>query len=124
MRTEYVPGCRHDGVSKRPAGTVPASIAPRSASSPRSIWIQPPSLAGRREVARLHAEMLAVMKGDRVQRRLPAFVQFLRTDPQFYAKSADELLMRAAWIAKKFDAKASLFFGYLPRARFRDQAGA
>jgi uncharacterized protein (DUF885 family) len=26
--------------------------------------------------------------------------------------------MHAAWIAKKFDAKASLYFGYLPRARF------
>jgi len=28
------------------------------------------------------------------------------------------LLMRASWIAKKFDGKASQFFGYLPRARF------
>ena len=26
--------------------------------------------------------------------------------------------MRAAWIAKRFDGKASQFFGYLPRARF------
>ena len=26
--------------------------------------------------------------------------------------------MRAAWIAKRFDAKAAQFFGYLPRARF------
>jgi uncharacterized protein (DUF885 family) len=52
-------------------------------------------------------------KGD-----FPAFLQFLRADPQFYARSADELLMRAAWIAKKFDGKAAQFFGYLPRARF------
>jgi len=29
--------------------------------------------------------------------------------------------MRAAWIAKKFDGKASQFFGYLPRARFAIQ---
>jgi uncharacterized protein (DUF885 family) len=28
------------------------------------------------------------------------------------------LLMRASWIAKKFDGKASQYFGYLPRARF------
>jgi uncharacterized protein (DUF885 family) len=52
-------------------------------------------------------------KGD-----LPAFLEFLRIDPQFYAKTPEELLMRAAWIAKRFDGKASLFFGYLPRMRF------
>ncbi|HEY1227661.1 MAG TPA: DUF885 family protein, partial [Ramlibacter sp.] len=49
---------------------------------------------------------------------LPAFQAFLRSDPQFYARSADELLMRAAWIAKKFDGKADQYFGYLPRRRF------
>jgi uncharacterized protein (DUF885 family) len=52
-------------------------------------------------------------KGD-----FPAFLKFLRTEPRFYAKTADELLMRAAWIAKKFDGKAPQYFGYLPRARF------
>src|SRR5437660_724912 len=36
----------------------------------------------------------------------------------FYAPSPEELLMRAAWIAKRFDGKAGQFFGYLPRARF------
>ena len=46
------------------------------------------------------------------------FFEFLRTDPRFYAKSPEELLMRAAWIAKRFDGKASQFFGYLPRMRF------
>jgi len=48
----------------------------------------------------------------------PAFLEFLRTDPRFYAKIPEELLRRAAWIAKVFDGKASLFFGFLPRARF------
>jgi uncharacterized protein (DUF885 family) len=52
-------------------------------------------------------------KGD-----LPAFLAFLRSDPKFYAKTPEELLMRAAWIAKRFDGKASLYFGYLPRMRF------
>ena len=52
-------------------------------------------------------------KGD-----FPAFLKFLRTDPRFYAKTPEELLMRAAWIAKRFDGKAAQYFGYLPRARF------
>ena len=71
------------------------------------------------EVARLHERHArrrcseTGFKGD-----FPAFLHFLRTDPQFYAKTPEELLMRAAWIAKKFDGKAAQYFGYLPRARF------
>src|SRR3546814_19201807 len=49
---------------------------------------------------------------------LPAFLHFLRTDPQFYAKTPQELLDRAAWIAKRFDGKAAQYFGRLPRSRF------
>jgi len=74
------------------------------------------------EVARLHGEMLAVMKETGFSGDFPAFLQMLRTDPRFYAHSAEELLMRAAWIAKRFDGKASQFFGYLPRARFTIRA--
>lgn len=70
------------------------------------------------EVAKIHAEMLEAMKATGFKGDMPAFLKFLRTDPQFYAKTPEELLMRAAWIAKKFDGKASTYFGYLPRMRF------
>ncbi len=58
------------------------------------------------------------MKETGFQGDFPAFLHFLRTDPQFYAKTGEELLMRAAFIAKAFDAKAGQYFGYLPRGRF------
>ena len=48
----------------------------------------------------------------------PAFLKFLREDPQFYAKTPQDLLNRGAWIAKVFDGKSSQYFGYLPRMRF------
>ncbi len=70
------------------------------------------------ETERLHKEMVAVMAETGFKGDFPAFLQFLRTDPQFYARTPQELLMRAAWIAKKFDGKASTWFGYLPRSRF------
>ncbi|HSC17533.1 MAG TPA: DUF885 family protein [Rhizomicrobium sp.] len=70
------------------------------------------------EVAKLHAQMVEVMKETGFKGDFPAFLHFLRTDPQFYAKTPQELLNRAAWIAKVFDGKASQYFGYLPRARF------
>jgi uncharacterized protein (DUF885 family) len=73
---------------------------------------------GEAEVARLHAQMLSAMKETGFTGDFPAFLAYLRKDPQFYAKTPEELLMRAAWIAKRFDGKASQYFGLLPRARF------
>jgi uncharacterized protein (DUF885 family) len=73
---------------------------------------------GESEVARLHAAMLEQMRATGFTGDFPAFLHFLRTDPRFYAKTPQELLMHAAWIAKVFDGKAATYFGYLPRARF------
>jgi uncharacterized protein (DUF885 family) len=73
---------------------------------------------GESEVARLHEQMLGAMKETGFTGDFPAFLAFLRKDPQFQAKTPEELLMRAAWIAKRFDGKASQYFGLLPRARF------
>jgi uncharacterized protein (DUF885 family) len=118
MRTEYVPGCRT---------TIAAQDLPDGKEYYRAkirefttLNMEPGAIhaLGIAEVGRLHAEMLVVMKETGFKGDFPAFLEFLRTEPRFYAKTADELLMRAAWIAKKFDGKASLFFGYLPRARF------
>jgi uncharacterized protein (DUF885 family) len=73
---------------------------------------------GLSEMAKIRAEMQQTMEKAGFKGDLPAFLGFLRSDPQFYAKTPDELLMRAAWIAKKFDGKADQYFGYLPRRRF------
>ncbi|USI72229.1 DUF885 domain-containing protein [Sphingomonas morindae] len=73
---------------------------------------------GLREVARIRGEMLAVMRAVQFQGDLPAFLAHLRSDPQFYAKTPQDLLNRAAWIAKTFDGKAARYFGHLPRSRF------
>ncbi len=73
---------------------------------------------GLAEVAKLHQQMVDVMHETGFKGDFPAFLQFLRDDPQFYAKTPQELLNRAAWIAKVFDGKSSQYFGYLPRMRF------
>jgi uncharacterized protein (DUF885 family) len=70
------------------------------------------------EVARIDADMQATMKASGFTGDFAAFLKFLRSDPQFYAKSGDELLMRASWIAKQVDGKLSQYFGLLPRGRF------
>jgi uncharacterized protein (DUF885 family) len=73
---------------------------------------------GLKEVAKIHAQMLDVMKETGFQGDFPAFLAYLRSDPKFYAKTPEELLMRGAWIAKRVDGKLSAYFGWLPRSRF------
>lgn len=70
------------------------------------------------EVARIRARMQEVMKEVKFKGSLKDFLHFLRTDPQFYAKTPQELLNHAAWIAKEFDGVADKYFGRLPRRRF------
>jgi uncharacterized protein (DUF885 family) len=70
---------------------------------------------GLSEVDRIAGEMNAVMKQVGFQGDFAAFLQFLRTDPRFYAKTPEELLMRAAWIAKEMDGKLPSLFKTLPR---------
>jgi len=73
---------------------------------------------GLKEVARIDAQMQETMRATGFTGDFPAFLKFLRGDPQFYAKTPDELLMRASWIAKRVDGKLSQYFGLLPRGRF------
>lgn len=77
---------------------------------------------GLAEVARIRAEMDAIIDqvgfaGKSPDTRFADFLQFLRTDPQFYAKTPEQLLHHAAWISKRADAVLGRYFT-LPRARF------
>ena len=73
---------------------------------------------GLNAVAKISLAMQATMLETGFQGDMPAFLAKLRSDPQFYAKTPQDLLDRAAWIAKQFDGKAGQWFGRLPRSRF------
>ena len=70
---------------------------------------------GLREVARIRAEMEAVVRETKFDGDFAAFLKFLRNDPQFYAKTPRELLMRASYIAKRIDGMLPKYFAHLPR---------
>ncbi len=70
---------------------------------------------GLREVARIRAEMDEVIKETGFEGSFKEFQNYLRTDEQFYAETADELLYYAAWVAKDIDGRLPAFFGKLPR---------
>ncbi len=70
---------------------------------------------GLKEVVRIKAEMQTIIDDLGFKGSFSEFVNFLRTDQQFYPKSANELLMYARDIAKRIDAELPRFFKTLPR---------
>ncbi|TGY92340.1 DUF885 domain-containing protein [Marinicauda pacifica] len=70
---------------------------------------------GQAEVARIRAEMEEVIAESGFEGSFEEFLDFLRTDEQFYAETEEELLMHAAWLAKQADDQMPAFFNHLPR---------
>ncbi len=70
---------------------------------------------GLNEVKRLRMEMDKIIKKVKFEGSFKEFVTFLRTDPQFYAKDAEDLMEKAALIAKRMDGQLPKLFGFLPR---------
>lgn len=73
---------------------------------------------GLAEVGRITAEMEKVRTEAEFSGDLRAFIAFLRSDPQFVAKTPDELMGVSAYVAKRTDDALEKYFGLLPRKRF------
>tara|TARA_A100000164_G_scaffold381871_1_gene436083 strand:- start:1406 stop:3175 length:1770 start_codon:yes stop_codon:yes gene_type:complete len=70
---------------------------------------------GLSEVKRIRKEMDKIIADLEFDGTFEMFLDFLRTDKRFYAKSAEDLLKEASFIAKKMDAKLPSLFKKLPR---------
>lgn len=70
------------------------------------------------ESKRLLIEMDQAMKRAGWKKSRAAFFQFLRTDPQFFFKTPDQLLAAYRDIAKRADPELSRLFGRLPRLTY------
>jgi uncharacterized protein (DUF885 family) len=70
---------------------------------------------GQREVERIRNEMEGIMREVGFGGDFAAFLAFLRNDARFYARTPDQLLKEAAWIAKRMDGALPSLFGRLPR---------
>lgn len=73
---------------------------------------------GLAEVAKIRQEMDKVIEKIGYKGSFESFIDFLRTDPQFYAKTPEELLKEAAYIAKKADEALPSLFKKLPRITY------
>ncbi len=73
---------------------------------------------GLAEVKRIRAEMNEIIKQVEFEGDFKAFINFLRNDARFYAKTPVDLLREASYIAKKMDAKLPTLFKTLPRTPY------
>lgn len=73
---------------------------------------------GLSEVARIKAEMEAIMGKVGFKGTLPEFFNKLRTDPQFFYKTPEELLEAYRALAKKIDPNLVKVFKTLPRTPY------
>jgi len=115
MTDTYRPGARLTTAARDlPGGD---SLYHRKVHFFTTLNITPDSIhaLGLGEVARIEAEMRVVMRKTGFTGDLQAFIAMLRGNPRFYAKTPEELVRYAAWIAKTMDGKLPALFGRLPR---------
>jgi len=74
---------------------------------------------GLAELDRIRAEMQAIIDDVSFEGDFRAFADYLREAPQFYAKTDQELLGRAALISKTAEGELPRFFTRLPRTPYK-----
>jgi uncharacterized protein (DUF885 family) len=119
MADEYVPNCRASiGASALPGGRDFYRHCVRKFTT---LDTTPEEVhrVGLAEVARIRDEMDAII--DRIgfktdkEDRFAAFVEHLRTSPEFYAETDTELMAYTSAILKRIDGELPSLFGRLPR---------
>lgn len=118
FREEYLPNTRTTlGASEFPDGAAYYAQQIRQYTT-LDLTAEQIHRIGLDEVARITAEMEKVKDEAGFDGTLAEFVTFLRTDPQFVARSGDELMGVSSYVAKRVDGKLADYFGFLPRHRF------
>jgi uncharacterized protein (DUF885 family) len=115
MRREYIPAARSStGASALPNGRAYYRSRVRAYTT---LDLTPEQVhrTGLAEVARIRAAMDSVMRATGFQGDFAAFVQFLRSEPRFYADSPERLLERTGLVLKRMDGELPRLFGRLPR---------
>jgi uncharacterized protein (DUF885 family) len=70
---------------------------------------------GLEEVSRIRSEMMEIVREEGFGEDFDGFIEFLRTDPQFYAETPEELMKETAYVLKVMDGKLPELFKTLPR---------
>jgi len=110
----YLPGCRESIACRDlPDGEAWYSYLVRSYTTTN---MTPDDVfeIGHQEVRRIRAEMDKVISQSGFKGDFAGFTEFLRTDPQFFHTSADDLVREYRDISKRADPELAKLFGRLP----------
>jgi uncharacterized protein (DUF885 family) len=112
--SRYKPACaKAPGVSAQPGGAAYYAFRVREETT-TDLTPEQIHQIGLKEVARIRAEMADVATKAGFASR-EAYIQHLRTDPRYYAKTPEELMEKVARVTKSIDGKMPSLFGRLPR---------
>ncbi len=115
MRDEYLPATRDSvGASELPGGDALYARAIRQYTT-TTLSADEIHQIGLAEVQRIRGEMLEVIASTGFEGDFTEFVEFLRTDPQFYAETPEELMEKVSRVLKRMDGKLPELFRVLPR---------
>ena len=111
---EYAPKCaKAPGISAQPGGAKYYDFRIRQMTTTGKTADEIHKI-GLSEVKRIRAEMVEVAKEAGYDTR-EAFIEHLRTDPQYYAKTPEELMEKVARVNKTIDGKMPSIIGKLAR---------
>lgn len=111
----YMPaGDRSPGVSALPNGEAYYAHCVREYTT-TDLQVSEIHNTGVREVKRIRVLMHGVIRETGFKGSLQEFVDFLRTDPQFYFSKSEDLVVAYRDIAKRADAELPALFSELPR---------
>lgn len=112
---EYAPKCRAEvGTNSMPGGReyYEHRVAMFTTTDQTADQLHQVGLA---EVARIRSEMLTVIKQAKFEGSFEEWLDYLKNNPDFYPKTAEERMQVASTIAKKMDGELPKLFGKLPR---------
>ena len=122
MRDEYLPKCRESvGLEALPDGKAWYEYRVREITTTNYTPAQIHEI-GLREVERVQGEMRKLMAQVGFKGDLPAFFEFLKTDPQFFYTNRDDLIAGYAGIKARVAPALPKLFETLPKADYEVRA--
>ena len=116
FNNDYLPATRSSvGISDTPDGAAYFRELIAYHTTSRELTADQIHDIGLKEVERIRGEMLKIKDEVGFKGSLPEFFTFLRTDPQFYYKTPEELFNGYALITKRIDPELPRLFGKLAR---------
>jgi uncharacterized protein (DUF885 family) len=121
---QYMPNCRPEpGISSVKGGADYYAYAANYYTT-TTLTAQQIHDLGLSEVKRIRAEMQQIIDSVGFTGSYAEFLQFLASDPQFYAQDRQDVLEKTAFITQSMYGKLPSFFGNLPRNTFTIKGSA